>query len=630
MGFNVVGMKSCRKAESPLAFISAKDAATGIAELVQRRSRLTFLCGAGISVAPPAIAPAWQALRDGLFTSLLGRLADAKLLRPGAADQALQSMQRFESSHQVWIKPEVAMHWFHRTFGNDLFEALEVLRQGEPNANHMLLACLARRGKLSHLITTNFDLYLEQALALAGVKHKTFIGEENISDSAPLREIPTIGAAAGFRLVKVHGTLAHPSSIQATLEQVGRPFSRSIQNSLMDLLRDQHVVVVGYSGNDFDVFPLLQAAARSMASLTWITRTPASLKPDVARLRDDIVLAAGDLNQMFRDIGSLLGVSPGKPRRAVTRVPKDPLELLRVWASRRDEMKVAYTLSLFSRHVGFTKFTEDMCMVGRAVANVWKARFLNVEALAMRRASPQSAIKLFKEATNLGITFRQSYPGVYSNIVGNIGSVLHETGRHREALACFHQSDRWAKIADNPQMIHQNYDDIGNCLRALGHPRLAIRYHRRALRFHKRRGNLIAAALALNNLGLAHSDLRQYRRSYRLFVDSVRLKRIETADMPALLRGLLSLGTVCIHLGHLDEARQHFSECRALGREVDDKVTKTRLRYALAWLLWSTGDRASARRNFRAAETMARRTPLWFRDRYRLKQVETIRKIFRS
>lgn len=558
------------------------------------------------------------------------RLSDARLLQRKAAEQAFRSMQRFEKNHRVWIKPEVAMHWFHRTFGDDLFDALGVLRQGAPNSNHVVLARLAKDGRISQLVTTNFDLYLEQALSQAKAAFKTFTGLEFTPDSVPLREISNGGTTSSFRLVKVHGTLAHPSSIQATLEQVGRPFPRPIQSSLANLLRDRHVVVVGYSGNDFDVFPLIQSAASQMASLTWMTRTPTSLKPDVAKLRDDIVLVSGDLNDFFHRMGSILGVPDGLTKHATRGIDRiaDPIEPLREWASKRDELKVAYTLSLFSRHVGFAKFTEDMCLVGRTVANTWSARFLNVEALAVRRRDPQTAIKLFKKAAALGTAFRHAYPGVYSNLVGNIGSVLHETGKHREALSWFHRSDRWAKIANNPQMVHQNYDDIGNCLRALGRPRLAIRYHRRALRFHKRKGNLIAAALALNNLGLAHADLGLYGRSYRLFAESVRLKRIETADMPALIRGLLSLGTVCIHLGRFHEARQHFEECRDLGREIEDGVTKTRLRYALAWLLWSIGKPASARRHFHAAEAMAKRTPLWFRDKYRLKQVEHIRKIF--
>jgi|GEM_PF-1903808 len=625
-------MKRNGKARSTGVFIPAVEAAEAVAALLQRRQPVLFLCGAGISYAPPASAPLWPALRDGLLAAFLERLAAAGHLTEQEVKKTLASVADLATTNKLWIKPEVAMHWFHRTFRDELFGAFSVLQQGTPNSNHQILAALAKGGFISSLLTTNFDLYLESALAAVRADFRVFAGESVNGDTSPLTRVAlAANHARVFRLVKVHGTLTQTETIQATLEQVGHQFPDAISKRLATLVRKHHVVVVGYSGNDYDVFPFLQREAPRMASLTWLYREPTGLHPDVPKLRCDIRLTAGDVNRFFRMISSVLKLPPVTRSKAVRRRQPcaESAELLGKWASNRDELLVAYTLSLFARHIGLSEFTQTMCRIGRKLSTVWECRFLNVQGLALRRKSPKDAMKLYLRAERLARSFRTTVPATYSNVAGNIGSLLHETGRHGEALQWLQISNRWARRAENWRATYGNDDDIGNCLRALGRVKAAVRYHLRAIRYQRANSNLIALPLALNNLGLAYEDLKNYRAAYRVLTESVELKRKETADVPALTRGLLALGIASARLGKYDEALKHFREGLRLAPVAEDDVTATHIQYELAALYQHTGEKALAVRCYKTAERMAGKAPLWTEDRYRMKQIAEIKALFR-
>lgn len=625
-------MKSVYKAKIADTFISSDKAAETVSVLLKRKKNVLFLCGAGISYAPPACAPLWPSLRNDLLSAFLERLANTGHLTTKDFRRTLESVHSLEKKNDLWIKPEVAMHWFHRTFRDELFGAFAVLQQGSSNSNHHILAALAKKRLISSLLTTNFDLYLEKALYDRRTDFIVFTGLAPTSDTFPLCTLTLNDSRnPAFRLVKVHGTLLHTQTIQATLEQVGHEFPSAVSMRLALLVQEHHVVVVGYSGNDYDLFPFLKAEAPKMSSITWLCKNPMSLNPEVPKLREDICLAVGDVNQFFRRISESLHLPVVKqvPIAHARNQDLEAAKTLSQWASCRDELLVAYTLSLFARHIGLSEFTEIMCKIGRKLLSAWECRFLNVHALSLRRKSPKEAMRLFVQAERLAKSFRHKFPATYSNITGNIGSLLHETGSHSKALKWLRVSNSWAKRVKNQRLTYSNDDDIGNCLRAMGRAQASVTYHRRAIHFHKTNDNLIALALALNNLGLAYLDLKKYREAYRVLKQSMKLKREETADIPALMRGLLSLGTASARLGKHEEALKYFNEGLALSPVVDDKVTSTRIQYELAALHWAMDEKVLAFQWFTKAEKTAKRVPFWSKDRYRMRQIREIIELFR-
>jgi tetratricopeptide (TPR) repeat protein len=82
-------------------------------------------------------------------------------------------------------------------------------------------------------------------------------------------------------------------------------------------------------------------------------------------------------------------------------------------------------------------------------------------------------------------------------------------------------------------------------------------------------------------------------------------------------------------LGRYDEALKQFREGLALSPVTEDDVTATHIQYELAALYHRMGAKKLADRCYKSAERMARKAPLWAKDRYRMKQIAEIRALFR-
>src|SRR5581483_12022238 len=60
----------------------------------------------------------------------------------------------------------------------------------------------------------------------------------------------------GGILFKIHGSINHPKSMIYTIEQEKR-LSLSKTETLQNILKDKILIVIGYSGRDFDICPLI-------------------------------------------------------------------------------------------------------------------------------------------------------------------------------------------------------------------------------------------------------------------------------------------------------------------------------------------------------------------------------------
>jgi len=244
------------------------------------RRDFTIFCGAGISAPAPASAPTFIALRNAVVLALAdlllarGRIEDAHREAVGTAVQDLQG--RVDLS----VPPEFVFGEIEDTMGMPLISRLlnACLDGGLPNENHLALVELARRRKarFKGIITPNFDLYLEKAFA-----------------EIPLRRtvIDVADTESGFDLSKPHGSLDRPGSLAITISTVAKPLRGNARRSFEDLTKGRTVVVIGYSGWDYDLFPLLVHAGHHWGSdIVWVAYNEASINERVAMMQ----LALGD------------------------------------------------------------------------------------------------------------------------------------------------------------------------------------------------------------------------------------------------------------------------------------------------------------------------------------------------
>ena len=122
-------------------------------------------------------------------------------------------------------------------------DLLSFFGAGAPNLNHSVLAAMLDR-RLARVVTTNFDELIEA---------------QRLSP----------GDRAG--LLKPHGTFSAPAEMAIRLSQIGRGIvSPRIGRALAEALRGRDLLVVGYSGSDLDIRPLLRTA--DVRSVLWVVR----------------------------------------------------------------------------------------------------------------------------------------------------------------------------------------------------------------------------------------------------------------------------------------------------------------------------------------------------------------------
>jgi tetratricopeptide (TPR) repeat protein len=129
-------------------------------------------------------------------------------------------------------------------------------------------------------------------------------------------------------------------------------------------------------------------------------------------------------------------------------------------------------------------------------------------------------------------------------------------------------------------------------------------------------------------MGLACFDAGRYAKAEGYLLKSLQLKRQETADLPALARGLMNLAEAKMVLGKHEEAGPLLEEAHIIARRLKDQVVAARSLYDMAEVQRSTGRAPLSLDTYRRAERMASRVPYWGRDRSRMMWIARIRAEF--
>jgi tetratricopeptide (TPR) repeat protein len=225
-------------------------------------SRVAVLVGAGISLDPPSALP----LAYTIMESVIDALAPTPEIK-----EALLAACRADRVDQKGPNNFLRMErLLSLIYHSDLMPRaiVELATAESPNHLHFALAHLASRGAV--ILTTNFDCLIEHACQKLGFGSRVIVNDD---DYMPLSH-ESLGNGL-CTIIKLHGSADQPSSIQTTLNQIGRgrlgwnadaPKGRTIRG----LLTERNLLVLGYSGSDdFDVVPMLLQTLSSRTML-WV------------------------------------------------------------------------------------------------------------------------------------------------------------------------------------------------------------------------------------------------------------------------------------------------------------------------------------------------------------------------
>ncbi len=240
--------------------------------LAHGRGEVLFITGAGISM--PAGLPdfrdlvldVYQRLDAGTYAALQQIPREACNLWE-TSTQGLSNEQRAEVKRFVQGDYDVVLGMLERRMDGPAArttrvrsEVAKVLhdRSGAPAPIHRALIRLADRGTARTIVTTNFDLLLEDAARRQGKAARNYA----------LGGIPRPGRSEDFAgILHIHGALTRKSGrisdIIVTDQDFGEFYLRRrvVPDFIYDAARLFHLVLVGYSANDAPMRYLLNAVA---------------------------------------------------------------------------------------------------------------------------------------------------------------------------------------------------------------------------------------------------------------------------------------------------------------------------------------------------------------------------------
>lgn len=306
------------------------------------------LTGAGISMDPPSRIPSgntlmqntWHRLLKNGFTPAQLTVLEGLTMRIDAKDVP------------IWLEPLVEILDSHIQDRDIIFSTYVDVSAQTPNAHHLLLAKLD-----AEQITLNMDTLIE---------------------------------AAGGEAWHLHGRWDDPSSIVTTVRQYADGLPVSDQQRLEKALNGKNVLVIGYSGRDTDVMPVLMRS--SPARVHWMQYGGTPVEATVDRLKEVLGNRMSIFNGGPKDVLPLLPqsrlVTPKKPHDpGIT--PQDLYKEISFPRRVLAASAVAYDLS---QHDVVTKLLSPL-------------RFTGIEEMKRRKLIARTHVRTGKAKAALKILF---------------------------------------------------------------------------------------------------------------------------------------------------------------------------------------------------------------------------------
>ncbi|HJT71552.1 MAG TPA: SIR2 family protein [Terriglobales bacterium] len=262
-----------------------------------RAAGIVYLVGSYVSIFPPTnLPPGWQ-ISQALWQKIL-RKSDSTFLGRDLDDIP------FEAITQCYPQRNTIRSIIHKMFCEE-----------QPNNIHRCLFSSLKTGMASSLITTNYDLAFD-SLAERDPECATIFDQITFDRYCQAR---SPAGASSYVYFKIHGTAAPGAeqTIVCDLEAEGWP-AQWKRDLLFEITKDRSLIVLGYSGRDFDICPEL-ANYTQQARTIWLHSPHGALQANARRVltRKGGIVVVGDLIDFLRRLVDPYLVVPTPAPKAV-------------------------------------------------------------------------------------------------------------------------------------------------------------------------------------------------------------------------------------------------------------------------------------------------------------------------
>jgi hypothetical protein len=489
--------------------------------------RLAIFVGAGASLGSPSYAPGWYEFRDETIDSIAEFLR-SDLWNTKAFDDAVCHLKSSP------LAPEMLFE------GIDRFSVLsgktkvhnfaKMLDIGAPNRVHFRIAALVRAGVLRHVVTSNWDTYVDRLLG----------------DPSPLLLITpdlntdVILPAQRF-LLHLHGVVGQ--FVQAGIFRLGINVSSVVRKCLGAILEESDCLVIGYSGRDWDVIEELEGLLKSgKGRVFWIYRDGHRPNENVERLIErypsQVYGIAMDLERVLSLLCEEFHVTIGAPSERERPQRNSGLSAA---AEALGHYAGHLTLAFSCASLGQWRMAWQLCLIAADVG--WSSR---IHPEGPSRFEVAEAYRLTAACL--------ACDGIHEEAMDYWKSSTTEIGRHGNNASMDTLFVRNLQLGN----ILMCAGDLDEAEKALWHARDVLEYARQSVSYEWPMGEiaLLAAIGTLKSLSKSHDSAT--------FNEKVAVGQSRNHNVWGYCCTLLSLALGYVHAGMANDAVMALQDCRTL------------------------------------------------------------------
>jgi tetratricopeptide (TPR) repeat protein len=219
--------------------------------------------------------------------------------------------------------------------GRGWLDLLTVLDGVTTNSVHRALAELLRDRRCSAVITTNFDTLIERACEEAGFEIAVVL-RADLQAAAALED--SGGGDPQPAVYKVHGTVSQPESMVDLLLDKRQGLGTDMRSLVAAACRDQHLVVLGFSGEDFAMdadYLGLTSSAAVPARVTWFARPGSDLSNGAGRFLGSLSARGVPVVIEYHDLAEVAGAASSADARLADAVDRRLQAHVDQWLARQ-------------------------------------------------------------------------------------------------------------------------------------------------------------------------------------------------------------------------------------------------------------------------------------------------------
>lgn len=295
---------------------------------------IALFAGAGISVGEPVKLPDALGLRCRFLESLAQSNPHIQLHFHKNKDLIMQRISKIPLELFISILSDMS------SLEAILYTLAQEMDSNLLNNAHISTALLCKKDFLNAIITPNFDILLEEALIHIAKELNIYMYLFPLDQTKKYKL-----AKNGICFLKVHGSISNPYSIAVTLDRLGRGFIGSEYELLMNIFKNNIILVIGWSNNDYDLTPFFY---RTGKPIYWINHksggNPDSKIINFVKKSGGIIINT-DSELFWTVLCSKLGI----PRMRITTLEDDKIDLskqLSIWIGEMETLYGAYATIL--------------------------------------------------------------------------------------------------------------------------------------------------------------------------------------------------------------------------------------------------------------------------------------------